>query len=349
MMMNDNNNHYSDVFGDEIKNHRRKKSKGDGSVFNKMKKMTINAVKLANHLSSDSFNLHKSIKKNESYNEVAPMVVPTVSAKPIFDTIDSFTFTREYVLNSRGKIIQHPSQGAMKNLIQFGQNSLDQDLKGMGFSTYSFKGWKVKLDGVFRFHDGSYHLLAISDDANWLLRASIEQFFVADHMGDPEPIGLIYELVRLYSITNGSGVTWDGNKKSVSLPDGLYTKVNNETENDDDQWQAIFIGLNQEMPQIKREIIMNNFEERMQMAKTTFVTRWKTDTRPKIEVKQEKEPDETGLEGIRKASKEHPSDSDSEHYEYVVEDIPRETCNFGSTRPLPEEAFLGAKTLSDSE
>ena len=90
--------------------------------------MTINAVKLANHLSSDSFNLHKSIKKNESYNEVAPMgkpfprilrisrfsetwlltylalVVPTVSAKPIFDTIDSFTFTREYVLNSRGKV-----------------------------------------------------------------------------------------------------------------------------------------------------------------------------------------------------------------------------------------------------
>ena len=44
----------------------------------------------------------------------------------------------------KGKIIQHPSQGAMKNLIQFGQNSLDQDLKGMGFSTYSFKGWKVK-------------------------------------------------------------------------------------------------------------------------------------------------------------------------------------------------------------
>ena len=43
----------------------------------------------------------------------------------------------------KGKIIQHPSQGAMKNLIQFGQNSLDQDLKGMGFSTYSFKGWKV--------------------------------------------------------------------------------------------------------------------------------------------------------------------------------------------------------------
>ena len=71
--------------------------------------------------------------------------------------------------------------------------------------------------------------------------------------------------------------------------------------------------------------------------------------RPKIEVKEEKEPEETGLEGIRKASKEHPSDSDSEHYEYVVEDIPRETCNFGSTRPLPEEAFLGAKTLSDSE
>lgn len=167
---------------------------GDGGVFNKMKKMTINAVKLANHLSSDSFNLHKSIKKNESYNEVAPigesfprilwfsetwlltylaLVVPTVSAKPIFDTIDSFTFTREYVLNSRGKvssvkvshiiqsyymthmtasrekptqgkIIKHPSQGAMKNLIQFGQNSLDQDLKGMGFSTYSFKGWKVR-------------------------------------------------------------------------------------------------------------------------------------------------------------------------------------------------------------
>ena len=41
-----------------------------------MKKMTINAVKLANHLSSDSFNLHKSIKKNESYNEVAPMGEP---------------------------------------------------------------------------------------------------------------------------------------------------------------------------------------------------------------------------------------------------------------------------------
>ena len=48
---------------------------------------------------------------------------------------------------TQGKIIQHPSQGAMKNLIQFGQNSLDQDLKGMGFSTYSFKGWKVKLKG----------------------------------------------------------------------------------------------------------------------------------------------------------------------------------------------------------
>ena len=47
---------------------------GDGGgVFNKMKKMTINAVKLANHLSSDSFNLHKSIKKNESYNEIAPI------------------------------------------------------------------------------------------------------------------------------------------------------------------------------------------------------------------------------------------------------------------------------------
>ena len=46
---------------------------GGGGVFNKMKKMTINAVKLANHLSSDSFNLHKSIKKNESYNEVAPI------------------------------------------------------------------------------------------------------------------------------------------------------------------------------------------------------------------------------------------------------------------------------------
>ena len=61
--------------------------------------------------------------------------------------------------------------------------------------------------------------------------------------GDPEPIGLIYELVRLYSITNGSGVTWDGNKKSISLPDGLYTKVNNETENDDDQWQERFFTL----------------------------------------------------------------------------------------------------------
>ena len=48
---------------------------------------------------------------------------------------------------TQGKIIQHPSQGAMKNLIQFGQNSLDQDLKGMGFSTYSFKGWKVKGSG----------------------------------------------------------------------------------------------------------------------------------------------------------------------------------------------------------
>ena len=61
--------------------------------------------------------------------------------------------------------------------------------------------------------------------------------------GDPEPIGLIYELARLYSITNGSGVTWDGNKKSISLPDGLYTKVNNETENDDDQWQERFLTL----------------------------------------------------------------------------------------------------------
>ena len=61
--------------------------------------------------------------------------------------------------------------------------------------------------------------------------------------GDPEPIGLIYELARLYSITNGSGVTWDGNKKSVSLPDGNYTKVNNETENDDDQWQERFFTL----------------------------------------------------------------------------------------------------------
>ena len=48
---------------------------------------------------------------------------------------------------TQGKIIQHPSQGAMKNLIQFGQNSLDQDLKGMGFSTYSFKGWKVNFEG----------------------------------------------------------------------------------------------------------------------------------------------------------------------------------------------------------
>lgn len=80
-----------------------------------------------------------------------------------------------------------------------------------------------------------------------------------------------------------------------------------------------------------------------------FTTYLKIYFRPKIEVKEEKEPEETGLEGIRKASKEHPSDSDSEHYEYVVEDIPRETCNFGSTRPLPEEAFLGAKTLSDSD
>lgn len=350
MMMNDNNNHYSDVFGDEIKNHRRKKGKGDGSprggAFSALKKMTINAVKLANHLSSDSFNLHKSIKKNESYNEIAPIVVPTVSAKPVFDSIDNFRFTREYVLNSKGQIIEHPAQGAMKNLIQFGQNSLDQDLKGMGFSTYSFKGWKVKLDGVFRFFDGSYHLLAISDDSNWLLRASIEQFFIADAVGDPEPIGLIYELARLYSITNGSGVTWDSNKKSLSLPDGLYVKVNNETENDDDQWQAIFIGMNQELPQIKREIIMNNFEERIQMAKTTFITRWKTDTRPKIELKEE-EQIEPGLEGIK--TKEGLEDSDSEHYEYVIEDMPRETCNFGSSRPLPEEAFIGAKTLSDSD
>ena len=40
----------------------------------------------------------------------------------------------------------------------------------------------MKLDGVFRFFDGSYHLLAISDDSNWLLRASIEQFFVPDQM-----------------------------------------------------------------------------------------------------------------------------------------------------------------------
>ena len=55
--------------------------------------------------------------------------------------------TRSRDKPTKGKIIQHPSQGAMKNLIQFGQNSLDQDLKGMGFSTYSFKGWKVKLKG----------------------------------------------------------------------------------------------------------------------------------------------------------------------------------------------------------
>ena len=32
------------------------------------------------------------------------LVVPTVSAKPVFDSIDSFTFTREYVLNSRGQV-----------------------------------------------------------------------------------------------------------------------------------------------------------------------------------------------------------------------------------------------------
>ena len=56
----------------------------------------------------------------------------------------------------------------------------------------------MKLDGVFRFFDGSYHLLAISDDSNWLLRASIEQFFVADQMvscpGIPETVGILYIL-----------------------------------------------------------------------------------------------------------------------------------------------------------
>ena len=57
----------------------------------------------------------------------------------------------------------------------------------------------MKLDGVFRFHDGSYHLLAISDDANWLLRASIEQFFVADHMVSCHPISTDSKLIFIYA------------------------------------------------------------------------------------------------------------------------------------------------------
>ena len=36
-MINDNNNHYSDVFGDEIKNHRRKKGKGKVTCFGILK------------------------------------------------------------------------------------------------------------------------------------------------------------------------------------------------------------------------------------------------------------------------------------------------------------------------
>ena len=70
--------------------------------------------------------------------------MPLVSAaqNPEDYGLDQLEYRRQVIKNTKsGKHIEFSSIGAMKSLIQNGQNSLEDS--GGSFSTYSFKGWKV--------------------------------------------------------------------------------------------------------------------------------------------------------------------------------------------------------------
>lgn len=324
-MINDscNNNHYSEIF--DAGYHATRGQKKGKSKFGTLKKMTRNAARLASALASDGFLLNrKALEKSVNETEITTLV-PLVSGahNPEDYGLDQLEYRREVIKNTKsGKHIEFSSSGAMKSLIQNGQNSLEES--GGSFSTYSFKGWKIKFDGFFQADDEAVHLLAVTQDGNWILEASLEQIFSFSKENGIESIGLTIELGSLHPITQGADASWNNEDRSLQLENRLYKKIN--VDKDYEDWENQFEAKNPDVVQIKKEIILNNFEERISIHKPIYTFKW-------IEGKSD-DKDESDKEDDKE-------ENDSDECEYVLEELPRETATFGSSRPMPDNILHG--------
>jgi len=87
-----------------------------------------------------------------------------------------------------------------------------------------------------------------------------------------ESIGLTIELNSLHSITQGAEISWNSEDHSLQLNGKNYTNIN--LEKDYEKWEEQFVDRNIDLAQIKKEIILNNFEERISENKPIFTVKW---------------------------------------------------------------------------
>jgi len=301
-----------------------KKSKG--GRLRALRRMTQNAAKIATDMTrlvTGGDLIQKAIQNRHEYDDTP--FVPDASGGGGGDQkkqnytkprIDDFVYEVDGIANTLGQIVAPPAAGMMKTLISKGQNALEQS--DGTFSTFTFKGWKIKTEAVFRSSQtGTYHLLAITSDNLWVLMASMNETFTMDLTNEITSEGITFQLDKLHALTQiqwaePKTLTIDGQASAFTL---MTTGVD-WSEHCGQHWQQQAEG----MSTIKREIISNNFDERREKGISVYTSTWIDDNRVK--------------ETQKESSSEEEDDEESEFYEYVMEELPQETAVFGSSRPL---------------
>ena len=80
------------------------------------------------------------------------------------------------------------------------------------------------------------------------------------------------ELGSLHPITQGADASWNSEDRSIQLENRLYKKIN--VDKDYEDWENQFEAKNPDLVQIKKEIILNNFEERISIHKPIYTFKW---------------------------------------------------------------------------